>query len=68
MQRQVNRPFLKRYLKRDDILRAIQGCDAQLNDALNTFNVRLPSVFWFGPDNRFFGTAFHPDSHLTPDP
>ncbi|KAF9780733.1 hypothetical protein BJ322DRAFT_278471 [Thelephora terrestris] len=41
MQRQVNRPFLKRYLKRDDILRAIQGCDAQLNDSLNMFNLSI---------------------------
>jgi len=39
MQRQVNRPFIKRYLKRDDILRAIQGCDAELNNALNMFSV-----------------------------
>ena len=39
MLRQVNRPFIKRYLKRDDILRAIQGCDAELNNALNMFSV-----------------------------
>ena len=39
MQKQVNRPFIKRYLKRDDILQAIQGCDAELTSALNTFSV-----------------------------
>lgn len=39
MQKQVNRPFLKRYLKRDDILQAIQVCDTELNVALNTFSV-----------------------------
>lgn len=41
MQRQVNRPFIKRYLKRDDILRAIQGCDAELNSALNMFSLSI---------------------------
>jgi len=44
MQKQVNRPFIKRFLKRDDILRAIQERDAELNDALNMFSVGLLSL------------------------
>ena len=39
LQKQVHRPFLKRYLKRDDILRSINGCDRALNDALSLFSV-----------------------------
>jgi abelson tyrosine-protein kinase 1 len=39
MQKQINRPFLKRYLKRDEILGNIQGCDAALNNALGMFGV-----------------------------
>ena len=39
MQKQVSRPFIKRYLKRDEILRAIQGCDVELNNALGMFSV-----------------------------
>ena len=41
MLKQVNRPFIKRYLKRDDILRAIQDSDVELNNALNMFSVGL---------------------------
>lgn len=41
MQKQVNRPFIKRYLKRDDILEAIQVSDTELNNALNMFSVCL---------------------------
>lgn len=39
LQKQVHRPFLKRYLKRDDVLRSINVCDAALNDALGLFSV-----------------------------
>ncbi|KAF9647369.1 hypothetical protein BDM02DRAFT_2705085 [Thelephora ganbajun] len=41
MQKQVNRPFIKRYLKRSDILRAIQVCDAELSNALNMFSLSI---------------------------
>jgi hypothetical protein len=34
-----HRPFLKRYLKRDEILFNIASCDAALNDALGLFGV-----------------------------
>ena len=34
-----HRPFLKRYLKRDEILSSIASCDAALNDALGLFGV-----------------------------
>jgi abelson tyrosine-protein kinase 1 len=37
---QGNRPFLKRYLKRDEIMREIAGCDTALGDAFALFNVR----------------------------
>ena len=43
MQKQVNRPFIKRYLKRDDILQSIQDCDVDLSSALNMFSVGLLS-------------------------
>jgi abelson tyrosine-protein kinase 1/abelson tyrosine-protein kinase 2 len=34
-----HRPFLKRYLKRDEILFSIASCDTALNDALGLFGV-----------------------------
>ena len=37
-----HRPFIKRYLKRDDILRQISECDKSLTDALGMFGVSLP--------------------------
>jgi abelson tyrosine-protein kinase 1 len=40
LHRQATRPFLKRYLKRDEILRSIAGCDAALLSALALFSVR----------------------------
>ena len=41
MLRQRNQPWLKRYLKRDEILREISSCDSMLRDALTLFGVRL---------------------------
>ena len=35
----TNRPFLKRYLRRDEILRDLQDCDSSLRDALGLFGV-----------------------------
>lgn len=40
--KQAHRPFLKRYLKRDEILREIASCDTALSDALSMFSVRPP--------------------------
>lgn len=40
LQKQVHRPFLKRYLKRDDILKSVNACDVALSDALGMFSVR----------------------------
>lgn len=42
LQRQNHRPFIKRYLKREEIQRALGVCDNSLNDALNMFNVSEP--------------------------
>ena len=39
LQKQAHRPFLHRYLKRDEIQRSISHCDASLNDALDMFSV-----------------------------
>ncbi|KAJ7700435.1 hypothetical protein B0H17DRAFT_835733, partial [Mycena rosella] len=36
--KQVHRPFLKRYLKREEILRDISGCDISLSGALGMFS------------------------------
>jgi abelson tyrosine-protein kinase 1 len=35
-------PFLKRYLRRDEIAFDISSCDAALNNALGMFRVRFP--------------------------
>ena len=35
----INRPFLKRYLRRDEILRDLSDCDSSLRDALGLFGV-----------------------------
>lgn len=37
LQQEAHRPFIKRYLKRDDILRQLQGCDVALQDAVEAF-------------------------------
>lgn len=41
MVKQTNRPWLKRYLKRDEILRDIAGCDSTLRDALGLFGISI---------------------------
>lgn len=38
--KEAHRPIRKRYLKREDILREIAGCDTKLSDALSMFSVR----------------------------
>lgn len=39
MVKQSHRPFIKRYLQRDEIQRALAGCDNSLSDALGMFSV-----------------------------
>ncbi|KAF8805001.1 hypothetical protein BYT27DRAFT_7193708 [Phlegmacium glaucopus] len=39
--KQTSRPFLKRYLKRDEILRDIAACDDSLRDALGLFGISI---------------------------
>ncbi|KAK1225756.1 hypothetical protein PQX77_011299 [Marasmius sp. AFHP31] len=41
LQKQAHRPFLKRYLKRDEILKQIQGCDSELQEALGMFSLSI---------------------------
>ncbi|KAI0730418.1 hypothetical protein C8Q76DRAFT_612908, partial [Earliella scabrosa] len=41
--KQANRPFIRRYLDRDEDERALEGCHGSLTDALGVFHVR-PSV------------------------
>ena len=48
LQKQAHRPFLKRYLKRDEILKQIQGCDAELQEALGMFSVSAHLTFVSG--------------------
>ncbi|KAJ6627483.1 hypothetical protein B0H10DRAFT_2161143 [Mycena sp. CBHHK59/15] len=38
---QAHRPFLKRYLKREEILRAIAGCDTSIGDAMGMFSLSV---------------------------
>ena len=42
--KQSSRPFLKRYLRRDQTLRDIAACDTSLRDALALFGVSLQKV------------------------
>lgn len=37
--KQSHRPFIKRYLQRDEIQRALVGCHNSLSDALGMFSV-----------------------------
>ena len=39
LERLNRRPFLKRYLKRDEIQRELAACDNALNDAFSMFEV-----------------------------
>ncbi|KAJ6515780.1 hypothetical protein C8R45DRAFT_811380 [Mycena sanguinolenta] len=39
--RQARRPFLKRYLKRDETVRDLAGCDTSLTDALSMFSLSV---------------------------
>ncbi|KAF8957169.1 hypothetical protein BDZ97DRAFT_1707220 [Flammula alnicola] len=41
MLKQTNRPWLKRYLRRDEILRDIAACDSMLRDALGLFGISI---------------------------
>ncbi|KAJ7091133.1 hypothetical protein C8R44DRAFT_412775 [Mycena epipterygia] len=41
MLKQTHRPFLKRYLKRDEIIRDIAGCDKALGEALSMFGISI---------------------------
>ncbi|KDR78069.1 hypothetical protein GALMADRAFT_245050, partial [Galerina marginata CBS 339.88] len=41
MVKQTNRPWLKRYLKRDEILKDIAFCDSMLRDALGLFGISI---------------------------
>ncbi|KAI5119647.1 hypothetical protein M0805_009008 [Coniferiporia weirii] len=41
LQKQVHRPLLKRYLKRDEILQSIGACDYALSDALGMFSLSI---------------------------
>jgi len=71
--RQTDRPFLKRYLKRDEILRQIAACDTSLSDSVNTFSVSLvvPPFDLIRPLMLIyhqFMAAVHPDSYLETSP
>lgn len=65
-----HRPFLKRYLKRDEILSSITACDAVLNEALGMFGVSV--FFYFAgrgvPVPTRFLAALHPDPHSQVSP
>jgi hypothetical protein len=47
MVKESARPFIKRYLKRDDVMKEIADSDTDVREALDVFNVRvfLPQ-FW----------------------
>ncbi|EGN91777.1 hypothetical protein SERLA73DRAFT_100155 [Serpula lacrymans var. lacrymans S7.3] len=41
LSRQLHRPFLKRYLKRDEILQEIAACDRVLGDVIGLFGISI---------------------------
>jgi len=51
LQKHTNLPFIQRYLKRDDILQAIQACDAELTSTLDVFSVGLESLARVNPNS-----------------
>jgi abelson tyrosine-protein kinase 1 len=63
-----HRPFLKRYLRRDEIAFTISSCDAALNDALGTFGVGLSPHFGAFELTSLTLTAVHPNSHAQVNP
>ena len=64
LQKQVHRPFLKRYLKRDDILKSVNACDVALSDALGMFSVCIFNYCAMKKEiNIFVLVAQHPDSN-----
>jgi hypothetical protein len=65
LQKQTDRPFLKRYLKRDEILRQIATCDASLSDSVNAFSVSLPPPLY---DNSFIGADDFIYADIHPNP
>jgi hypothetical protein len=57
--KQAHRPWIKRYLKRDEILEMIAACDAGLTEALGRFSVNMNSFFFsFFPSIGVTGDAF----------
>ena len=48
LNRQSHRPFIKRYLQRDEIQRELAECYNSLTDALRMFNVRVSRVLDLG--------------------
>lgn len=42
--KQAGRPFLKRYLKRDEISKQLHQCDVGLQEALGMFSVSTCSI------------------------
>jgi abelson tyrosine-protein kinase 1 len=60
-----HRPFLKRYLKRDEILSSIASCDAVLSDALGMFGVSVIFCNLRGiwVSTHFVLTALYPNPH-----
>jgi abelson tyrosine-protein kinase 1 len=62
------RPFLKRYLRRDEIAFTISSCDAALNDALGTFGVGLSLHSGAFQLTCLTLTAVNPNSHTQANP
>ncbi|KDQ11798.1 hypothetical protein BOTBODRAFT_35049 [Botryobasidium botryosum FD-172 SS1] len=41
MKKQAERPFIKRYLKRDEVLQQIRECNESLSDSMSVFNLSI---------------------------
>ena len=67
VQKQVTRPFLKRYLKRDEDGWKIAACDASLTDSVGLFSVavQLRTLKEVREQSHHF---YHPDVPAQPEP
>jgi len=64
LMKQSSRPFLKRYLRRDETLRDISDCDSSLRDALGLFGVSFCEYFQKGPMLGFLYRSQSRSIHL----
>lgn len=68
VQKQVSRPFLKRYLKRDEDAWKISACDSSLTDSLGLFSVAIQLRALKEVRQQQQHYLHHPDIPIQPEP